>query len=292
MKESFFDSIICKLEPFKFIDVGAMSIIDEPYQPLMERTVGSVLGFEPQKEECEKLQTQYSENSDRYIFLPFAVGDGSERTFYECNFTMTSSLYRPNKRLVSEFHNLGNIMEVVREQPIKTVRLDDVKEAYNSDYLKLDAQGGELDILQHGRNVLKSVLMIHTEVEFVPLYENQPLFADIDAELRHNGFMFHRFEGLSGRPYKPLRYKGNANLPISQTLWSDAIYVRNITKLEDIPTHRILKLAVMLDILYESFDLSAWLLKAFDQRSGFRLQEAYLDYLVSVNAGSLVCEQI
>ena len=41
--------------------------------------------------------------------------------------------------------------------------------------------------------------MIHTEVEFVEMYERQPLFAEVDQFLRGNGFVFHRFSSLHGR---------------------------------------------------------------------------------------------
>ena len=33
-------------------------------------------------------------------------------------------------------------------------------------------------------NLLNRICVVESEVEFVPLYVNQPLFADVDAELR------------------------------------------------------------------------------------------------------------
>ena len=50
---------------------------------------------------------------------------------------------------------------------------------------------------------------MQTEVEFVPLYKKQPLFAEVDIALRELGFVFHRFGGMAGRTMKPLVVTSN-----------------------------------------------------------------------------------
>jgi hypothetical protein len=55
----------------------------------------------------------------------------------------------------------------------------------------------------------KGVHVQQTEVEFVPLYTNQPLFAEVDIALRELGFVFHRFGGMAGRTMKPLVVSAN-----------------------------------------------------------------------------------
>jgi FkbM family methyltransferase len=62
------------------------------------------------------------------------------------------------------------------------------------DLLKLDLQGYELEALRGLGERLAEVRLIFTEVEYVPLYEGQPLFADIDQFLRQAGFrLFHLY---------------------------------------------------------------------------------------------------
>lgn len=65
--------------------------------------------------------------------------------------------------------------------------------------MKLDVQGSELSVLQHARRVLQDVTALQVEVEFIRLYENQPLFAYVDMFLRDQGFVFHTFTGFGSR---------------------------------------------------------------------------------------------
>ena len=133
------------LPAFTFVDIGAMSLGTEPYSPLVDQGVGTVIGFEPVPEECEKLN-RANQNSG-HLFLPYAIGDGSPGIFNICNYPMTSSLFAPNIALVEKFQNLSELMQVVRKEPIITKRLDDIAEVSEADYLKMVAQGAELAII-------------------------------------------------------------------------------------------------------------------------------------------------
>ena len=74
------------------------------------------------------------------------------------------------------------------------------------------------------------------------MYEHQPLFADVDSFLRGQGFVFHRFVSLHGRPMKPLHLSANPLQPISQQLWADAVYVRDLWELQSHSRDQLLKL--------------------------------------------------
>ena len=255
------------------VDVGAMNLGDEIYAPLERAGRATVLGFEPVAEECAKLN-QGGIAGHRY--LPFAVGDGRRRTLQVCNFSMTSSLYEPNSSLLNLYQALGELVEVVRREDLRTVRLDDIPEAREADYLKLDVQGAELDILLSAPLTLAHALVVHTEVEFVPLYQNQPLFAEVDQEMRRRGFYFHRFHGLSGRPLKPLLRDNNPNLSMGQLLWADAVYVRDPLRLDELPPDSLLKLAAIAHEVYASYDYAAKVLQEFDRQTGAALCASYL----------------
>lgn len=82
-----------------------------------------------------------------------------------------------------------NNTEVIGATQINTRRLDDISGITRVDYLKIDIQGGELDVFRHAKRKLAEASVIQTEVSFVGLYENQPSFGEIDIELRRQGFI-------------------------------------------------------------------------------------------------------
>ena len=252
-----------------------------PYNALLTAGIARVTGFEPVEAECRKLNAR---SGPSHSFLPYAVGDGTTRTFHQCNFSMTSSLYEPNTALLDRFQNLGELTRVVQQFPVATHRLDDIPEIRDVDYLKLDVQGAEWDVIEGAAELLSNALVVHTEVEFVPLYAGQPLFAEVDQALRKSGFCFHRFAGLAGRTFKPLIYKNNVNAMLSQALWADAIYVRDWMNWESLEAEQLLKLALILHDVYSSCDLCLMALNHFDRKSGMALGARYLGQLTGNSA--------
>jgi FkbM family methyltransferase len=265
-------------------DVGAMSLGagTEPYEVLLGRGVTRVIGFEPVEAECEKLNRQ-ARSGCRY--LPYAIGDGSLCRLHITNTAMTSSLYPPNTALLEKFQNLAELVRVVREVPVQTHRLDDLPEVAETDFLKLDVQGAELDVIRGAPNVLAQTAVVQVEVEFLPLYSGQPLFADVDQPLRKAGFMFHWFLSQASRVFKPLVRENNVNAPGSQLLWADAVYVKDLLDTRQIAPEMLLKLAVILHDVYASLDSCAFVLQRYDSITHDGLLQRYYENLMgSTNA--------
>jgi FkbM family methyltransferase len=81
---------------------------------------------------------------------------------------------------------------VQRETVVTSTRLDTYLERQavtGVDLLWMDLQGAELRALQGLGKLLSTVLLIHTEVEFMEIYSAQPLQHQIQAFLRTNGFL-------------------------------------------------------------------------------------------------------
>ena len=59
------------------------------------------------------------------------------------------------------------------------------------DFLKLDTQGTELEILKGAKTYLSTgrISIIKTEISFVPIYRDQCTFSDLDDFLRRHGFI-------------------------------------------------------------------------------------------------------
>jgi len=105
-----------------------------------------------------------------------------------------SSLYRENTAFFRD--------EVVLKAEVPTVRLDDVFAGRRFDFVKIDTQGAELDVLQGGRRVLSQADYILIEVSFVDYNAGGTKAEAVFAELAAMGFRcaeaaeFHRLRGV------------------------------------------------------------------------------------------------
>jgi FkbM family methyltransferase len=261
----------------RIVDAGAAEYEADPYARLSAQGLCEVIGFEPNVRNCDQRNIK-ARPGHRY--LPYALGDGRLRRFYECRNPLTSSLYRPNDPLLAKFSQIE--LPVVSETDIQTYRLDDLPEISDIDYLKLDVQGAELDIISGAPRLLHNVVLVHTEVEFIPMYTDQPLFGDVDVALRKHGLWLHKLDGIQGRVLRPLIANNNPSGPLSQILWADAaVYVRNFMTFGQMQPDKLLKLAIILHEVYGSVDLAALALEHYDALTKQCLRQTYLSRLTS-----------
>lgn len=268
-----------KLAPkLDIIDVGAMWLdgVKPPYDALLRPNFHRVIGFEPVQTECDKLNKMGMKD---HTFLPYFIGDGRRRTFYLTNQSATASLYEPDPTIINAFHNLPELMQVVEKIEVDTRRLDDLDEIKSIDYLKIDVQGAEVDVMRGAERLLKSACVVQTEINFVPLYKDMPLFSDVDAEMRRQGFLLHYVAHAMGRPFRPLFLNNDLNQMVRQVLWGDAVYVRDYRTFGDIEPEMLLKLAVILNDQYTSVDLAALCLQHYDHRTKAGLWPMYMTRL-------------
>lgn len=264
--------------PFiEVVDIGASPIDgDPPYNCLLPLKRARVIGFEPNPEQYRLLEKK---ESPRRKFLPYAVGDGEEQTLHICAAPGMCSLLEPDMEILESFQGFGEWGKVVARERIATKRLDDISEIDTIDYLKLDVQGSELAILKNAPERLKDISVIHLEVNFIPFYKDQPLFAELDQALRDAGFYLHRFTPLISRVFKPLLVNNDLYAGLSQLLWTDAIYVRKFTDFSRLAGEQLLKIAALSHELYESYDLALLALEKIDLKEGSNRRSVYLKRL-------------
>lgn len=265
------------------VDVGAMwfGVENVAYKGLLRNNVARVVGFEPVQAECDKLNKLGLKN---HTYLPYFIGDGSERTFYLTNQSMTSSLYPPNEAFLKAFNHLHEVTTVVGTHQVSTKRLDDIPEIANVDYIKCDVQGGDLDVLKGAVARLRQAVCVQVEVEFLPMYAGQPLFAEIDTFMRAQGYVLHTLQHIQGRALKPVVVAGNLERPLNQILWSDAVFVRDFMKLAELSPEQLLKLALVVHEVYGSFDLAQAALYHYDLKKKAGLWPIYMQRLTGAPA--------
>lgn len=263
----------------RIVDIGANPIDGQPpYAPLLNSGRAELVGFEPNLQAHAALQQK---KGPREIYLPLAIGDGRRRTLHHCKAPGMTSLLEPNPDVLALFHGFSDWGRVERSEPVDTVRLDDVEETEGLDLLKIDIQGAELMVFENATKRLAGTLVIHTEVEFLEMYRGQPLFGDIERFLCGRGFMFHRFEPLVSRVVKPLLLGGNIRAGYQQIVWADAIFVRDLTRLDALDDGQLLRTAAILHECYRAVDLALHLLLAHDRRAGTALGPRYLQAITA-----------
>jgi FkbM family methyltransferase len=218
----------------------------------------TIYGFDADPDACEAANFELSQNPDvNWVEKHIPIGLGKsvgEQTLYVTHAPMCSSLYLPNEAFLSRFIGLQELAGLDFSLEIETTTLDEfckTEDITEIDFLQIDVQGADLDVLRGAKNLLsRSVLGIQIEVEFSPLYTNQPLFRDIDYYLDKFGFsLFDLFLTRQTRKRSPIR----SQIRAGQLLWGDAIYLRDLIcedcELDLKTAKQILKLACLADIL-------------------------------------------
>jgi FkbM family methyltransferase len=199
------------------VDVGARGGIDPRWRPFHDRL--SVIAFEPEAEECARLrQRQYPYKIE---FLPVALGarNNESATLYITRQPGCSSTLRPHAELCQRYE-YGPQLEVVATQSITLQRMDSVLTT-QPHMIKVDTQGTELHILQGAGRLLEGCLAVEAEVEFDQQYVDQPVFADVDAFMRSQGF---RLQALKRSYWRLKGQHGSARG--GKLMHGDALYFR------------------------------------------------------------------
>jgi FkbM family methyltransferase len=236
------------------VDVGANPIDgDPPYKAMLAAGLAEVTGFEPQAEALARLEAK---KSPRERYLPYALGDGTSAMLNICELEGMTSLLVPEPRHLALFNLFPTWGTVTQQIPITTRKLDDIAEITALDFLKMDVQGAEREVLAHGRTKLNEAVVIQTEVSFVPLYKDQPSFGEMDIALRNLGFLPHCVTGTKIWPLAPMVVGDQPNRGIRQLLETDLVYVRDFTRAQNMSVEQWKHLALVAHHCYGSYDLA------------------------------------
>lgn len=262
----------------RVVDVGANPFNDPPYLDLMRVGGCEVVGFEPQVDALEKLNQTKGPNE---TYLPHAVGDGTTRTLKIYKSAGFTSLYGPDKPAMS-FLGKPGWARVAEEIPLTTVTLDDCPDLDGFDLLKIDIQGGEVDVFRGAKRQLANAMAVITEARFYPLYEGEPMLGGLDCELRDQGFYLHKFiftesRALASPQMARLRFRRMRD----QLVDGDAVYLRDMRDMNAVSDEQLKHLCVSAAAVFESHSLVLFCLDHLVTRGAVSpdLPEAYADAL-------------
>lgn len=200
---------------FTIVDVGALGGEAKKWQKYPH----NVVLFEPNPDAV------FLEN-DRCLVIRVALSDSkTKKTLYVTRRNSKSSFLKPNVSLLSIFPNPTRF-DVIKTEEVPADTLDNQLQLHNVsdiDFIKIDVQGHELSVLKGAVESLKKAVAVEVEVEFIPIYENQPLFSEVDAFLKSQGFNLVTFLNLEIWPSK----NGKC------LAWGDALYCKDVAYMTD-----------------------------------------------------------
>ena len=269
-------SILSLPDKVRVVDIGANPMShDAPYKLLLEGGFCDLVGFEPQEETLLTLNERKGPNE---TYIPAAVGDGRRHNLNLFRGSGLASFLNIRKKTIGHLRGLRRAARPTGQLEIETSRLDDIPNLGRVDFLKIDIQGGELSVFENGTDTLRDVIAIQTEVNFFPLYDNQPSFGDIDVHLRKQGFLPHSYQHIEKRI---ILSEYGRNMPrgaASQMLDGDILYLKDISSQEEWDDTSFARLALIADGVYGYVDLALYCLEQLTLRGAVSSSEVQ-DYL-------------
>lgn len=213
------------------VDIGSRDGLHSMFKEVA--SLVEAVGFEPDIKECERLNERLGKDAAyrSLTFLPFGLGSGDgQQVLNLCRSRGVSSVYRPNRSFLDRFPD-AHRFDVVDTVSIPVRGFDGllkdpkVRLPNNIDFIKIDTQGSELDILHGARETLRNqVVAVEVEIEFARLYESQSLFREVDSFLSECGFTLFKLRRVE---WVRRNYEHRPHLSAGQLVFGDALYLRD-----------------------------------------------------------------
>lgn len=162
--------------------------------------------FEPQPSLFATLKSKYGKRKNILLY-DFALGSklGSSNMYSASNGGLSSSFYKPKDHLIEHPEIKFELKEDIFQ--IKTLNQLNIS---NIDFLNIDTQGYEMEVLKGSTNALTNdIKYIILEVNKKELYEGSPLVYDIDRFLKSYNFI-----------------RTDTHFWLDSHSWGDAFYIK------------------------------------------------------------------
>ena len=217
--------VLCRLmdrllpadEKYSLLDVGAQNPLKTTFWLPLQGERLEIFGFDANAQECARINQEAKIKGLNYTCYLIALwSEIGKRTFYHTpEISENSSFYPHNFDIINRWkvqyryghYTMGHAMQKVEAIEMKVDTLDNWKREYgigSIDFAKLNIEGAELPVLQGGKSIMADLLGIMAEASMVDY--NRPMFSELDAFIRSQGFEFFDFwvSNAIGRHASPL----------------------------------------------------------------------------------------
>jgi hypothetical protein len=256
------------LNPERLVSVMLIGV-EEPAGDLMERQLCRVTRFEPMPERYAAVRDLAVPNQS---VLPFALGDGAERSVW-------SGVHPAEPRVLETFGWLaqagGEVLNVA------TRKLDEIAEA-SVDLLHIDLRHADLAAFHHGRDTLAAAVAVQARIALIALHPDQPSLGEFDLAARALGLVPHAITMVERTGMAPW------GQTLHQVREAEVVYVRDFTRPELMSDTQLTQLALLAHHCWGSHDLALRCLLQLEMRGAvalgagetYRSRVAPVDHLV------------
>lgn len=145
-----------------------------------------IIAFEPLPEAAKLFSEIFHDDSKTELHRTALADEEGKTHFYVADRSDSSSLLKPGSGQERAFGVRPKTeIEVTIRKLENCIDIDTLQRPI---LMKVDVQGGELAVFE-GFESLESVDFIYVELSFVELYDNQPLFQEVNEYLTRRGFL-------------------------------------------------------------------------------------------------------
>jgi len=267
--------------PITYFDIGARGDIQEPWLQFQSDEI-KVIGFEPDLFECERLSKIYTNRR----YYPYALwGNREIRPFYICKWGSTSSMYPPSQdenKAYEPHHWSGRVP--VKILQVECNKLDSIVPDVDSpDFIKIDTQGSEFEILKGAEDLLISGNpLVLAETWCTDIYKGMPLTHDVMALMYRLGYNVYDLSIAAA--WRHSNTKITSCYCRQKTIGFDLLFVKRLDQISFSNGWNILKFAGLLE-LYGFRDYAIAVLERFQYLNSHELanfQDALIHKAITI----------
>jgi len=214
-----------KLKSFSKLKVSRINVVnigsagDDDFSGMFWNKIkdfSNFFHFDPDNDEIK-------EKKNLKIF-PYGLWDQNDtKEIFITKFPYASSLFEPNDKLLKKFINY-DCHEVILKKKILLKKLDNIMTNKDElcDFIKIDAEGSELNILNGSKNNLQNAYGLEVEINFIEKNLGSPDACEVITYLKNKNFDLFILSRESWR-----KNKKNYIVGAYQLTWADAVFFKN-----------------------------------------------------------------